>query len=68
MSTKLLPVRVTEIVAALERESANTDTDSRWLAASELRRMEGWERRTLMCDVDIEPQLHAYAPNQDKQP
>jgi len=48
----LLPVPVTEIIRALEGEAGNTDTDPRWLAASELRRMGGWERRTLMCDVD----------------
>lgn len=44
-----LTIAVREIVAALEREAANTDTDPRWLAASELRRMSGWETRTLMC-------------------
>lgn len=51
----LLPIPVREIVAALERESANTDTDPRWLAASELRRMEGWETRTLICRPDQRP-------------
>lgn len=49
------PIPVTEIVAALERESANTDTDPRWLAAVELRRMAAWEARTLMCRIDLRP-------------
>lgn len=48
-------IPVTEIVAALERESANTDTDPRWLAAVQLRRMAGWESRTLMCRIDTRP-------------
>lgn len=51
------PIPVTEIVAALERESANTDTDPRWLAAVELRRMAAWEARTLMCRIDQRPSL-----------
>lgn len=51
----LQPIPVTEIVAALEREARNTDTDPRWLAAAELRRIEGWEARTLMCAVDQRP-------------
>jgi len=46
------PIPVTEIVAALEREASNTDTDPRWLAAAQLRRMGGWEARTLMCRID----------------
>lgn len=54
-----LPVPITEIVNALEREAVNTDTDVRWLAASWLRQMTNWERRTLMCKIDtlqvIEP-------------
>jgi hypothetical protein len=50
-----MPIPVTEIVDALERESANADTDPRWLAAAELRRMTGWEMRTLMCSVDESP-------------
>lgn len=55
MSEKRLPIRVTEIIRALERESANTDSDPRWVAASALRMMEGWDRRTLMCTVETEP-------------
>jgi hypothetical protein len=53
---KLLPVPVTEIVGALEREAQNTDTDPRWIAACELRRMQDWQTRTLMCRVDTDPQ------------
>lgn len=49
------PIPVTEIVAALERESANTDTDPRWLAATLLRQIVNWESRTLMCCVDQRP-------------
>ncbi len=48
-------VPVVEIIHALEREAANTDTDPRWLAASELRRMTGWETRALMCAIDTRP-------------
>lgn len=50
-----VPVPVREIVRALEREAANTDTDGRWLAAAELRRMANWEDRTLMCEIDQRP-------------
>ena len=49
------PIPVTEIISALEREASNTDTDPRWLAAVELRRMAGWESRTLMCRIDTRP-------------
>ena len=49
------PIPVTEIVAALEREAANTDTDPRWLAAALLRQIVNWESRTLMCCVDQKP-------------
>lgn len=49
------PIPITEIVAALERESANTDTDPRWLAAALLRQIVNWESRTLMCCVDQRP-------------
>ena len=55
--TELYPIPVTEIVDALEREAANTDTDPRWLAATELRRISGWEARTLMCRVDRRPSV-----------
>lgn len=44
-----IPIEVAEIIKALERESANTDTDPRWRAAQELRRIVGWETRTLVC-------------------
>jgi len=53
-------VLITEIVRALEREATNTGTDPRWLAASELRRMDGWRRRTLICDVEIPSTLQSY--------
>ena len=49
--SKRVPIPVTQIIAALERESGNTDTDPRWIAASALRKMEAWERRTLMCEI-----------------
>jgi hypothetical protein len=55
-TTKLLPVPVTEIIGALEREARNTDTDPRWIAASELRRMQDWQTRTLMCHLNVDPQ------------
>ncbi len=45
----IVSIEVAEIIKALERESANTDTDPRWLAAQELRRIAGWETRTLVC-------------------
>lgn len=50
-----LPIPVVEIICALEREAANTDTDPRWLAARCLRSMDQWETRTLMCRVDTRP-------------
>lgn len=53
-TTKLLPVPVKQIIWALEREARNTDTDCRWVAACELRRMPDWEARTLMCEVLVE--------------
>ena len=49
------PIPVTEIVAALERESANTDTDPRWMAAQCLRHITSWESRTFMCRIDTRP-------------
>lgn len=52
-----VPVKVTEIIAALEREADNTNTDPRWHAACELRRMAGYEARTLMCEVDTDPTI-----------
>lgn len=51
----LVPIPVREIIRALEREAGNTDTDCRWLAATELRRMTKWEDRTLMCEIDQRP-------------
>jgi hypothetical protein len=45
-------VKVTEIIAALEREAADDDTDPRWLAARCLKYIEDWERRTLMVDAE----------------
>lgn len=56
MAISRLPVAIIEIVHALEREAANTDTDPKWRAASALRQMEDWDRRTLMCAIETEPQ------------
>jgi len=53
----LVPVKVTEIIGALEREADNTNVDPRWHAACELRRMAGYEARTLMCEVDTDPTI-----------
>ena len=53
------PIPVTEIVAALEREAANTDTDPRWMAAQCLRHIAGWETRTLMCRIDTRPSTYS---------
>lgn len=50
-------VPVVEVIAALEREAGNTDTDPRWLAAQCLRNMDGWERRTLICALCTEPDV-----------
>lgn len=36
-------VRIKDIVNALESSAANTDTDPRWLAANELRKITQWE-------------------------
>jgi hypothetical protein len=54
---KWLGVRVTDIIKALEREAANTDTDPRWRAASALREWTDGDRRTLMCMIEIDPQV-----------
>jgi hypothetical protein len=51
------PVPVSEIIRALEREAANTDSDPRWLAATCLRQIMGWETRTLICDIDTRPSV-----------
>lgn len=59
------PIPVAEIISALEREAANTDTDPRWLAATLLRRMTGWETRTLMCRVDDRPLVTERAQGMD---
>lgn len=53
--TRKIPVPVREIIRALEREAGNTDTDCRWLAAAELRRMAKWEDRTLICEIEQRP-------------
>jgi hypothetical protein len=50
------PIPVTEVVVALERE-AETETSPQWLAAQHLRRMKGWDRRTLMCRLDQRPSV-----------
>lgn len=55
MSEQRLPVRVVEIIGALEREAGNTDTDPRWIAASWLRQMQDYEHRTLICRIDTDP-------------
>lgn len=52
---KRQPIAIVDIVHALERESANADTDPRWLAATALREMDCWKTRTIMCDVDERP-------------
>lgn len=54
---QFLPVEIAQIVAALEREAGNTDTDPRWIAASTLRQMSDWQKRTLMCHVDTDPKI-----------
>jgi hypothetical protein len=60
-----LPIPVVEIICALEREAANTDTDPRWLAARCLRSMDQWETRTLMCRVDTRPSTQETRPAPD---
>ncbi len=55
------PIPIAEMISALEREAANTDTDPRWIAASALRQIAGWETRTLMCEVDERPDVLAAA-------
>lgn len=61
MAISRLPVAITEIVGALERESANTDTDPRWIAASALRQMQDWDCRTIMCEVETDPRSDVVA-------
>lgn len=60
------PIPATEIVAALERESANTDTDPRWMAAQCLRHIAGWESRTFMCRIDTRPSAYSSATKEAK--
>jgi hypothetical protein len=43
-----VPVPLIEIVEALERENY-------WEAANSLRRLRGWQARTLMCNLDERP-------------
>ena len=58
-----VPVPVSEIIHRLEGEAGNTDTDPRWVAATALRRMAGWETRTLMCQIDeSEPIVRTRGP------
>jgi hypothetical protein len=57
VQTERVAVPVVEIIHALEREAGNTDTDPRWLAAQCLRSMDGWERRTLICAINTEPDV-----------
>jgi hypothetical protein len=52
--TQPQPIRICEIVVALERE-AETETSAQWLAAQHLRLMKGWHDRTLMCHIDQRP-------------
>lgn len=56
---KRLALPIKEIVRALEREADNTDTDPRWLAASCLRKLDGWEWRTVVCSIDVEGGWHS---------
>lgn len=46
-----VPIPVTEIIDALERERRNDIADA-------LRSLPGWELRTLMCAVDERPSDH----------
>ena len=41
------PIRVNDLVTALERSAANTDTDWRWLAAAALRGNDDWQQATI---------------------
>ena len=41
------PVTIKAIVSCLEGSSGNTDTSPKWRAATELRRIDGWETATL---------------------
>lgn len=40
-------LKIGDLVRALEGAAMNTDTDPRWLAASELRRLEQWQDRKI---------------------
>lgn len=49
------PVRITSIVDRLEREAAGNADDPRHVAAQALKLVPGWERRTLIVEVDKSP-------------
>jgi len=63
-----VPILLTSIITALERESGNTDTDPRWIAATELRKVTGWQRRTLVCTIDVRPCSALAALNPKEKP
>lgn len=44
-------IPLAKLIAALEGQAANTDTDPRWVAAQELKKLIGWEGRTIKVKV-----------------
>jgi hypothetical protein len=54
---KLLGVKVTDIIDALEREAGEDENDPRFRAAAALRDWPDASKRTLMCFIQIDPEL-----------
>lgn len=38
-----IDIRISSIIRALEGRANNTDTDPRWMAAQELRKLDDWD-------------------------
>ena len=52
-----MKIIIKEIIHALEGRAANTDTDPRWLAATELRKLTDWDSSFCTIDVELESRL-----------
>ena len=53
-----MEITIKEIINALEGRANNTDTDPRWLAATELRKLSDWASSFCTIDVELEKIEH----------
>ena len=53
-----MEITIKEIIRALEGRANNTDTDPRWLAATELRKLADWDSSSCTIDVELEKIKH----------